>query len=105
MVTAVAVRAPVQGAGATDAFEPLGQQAPQVMVFPFPLTDGEPTVIYATGFDAITGSFDEIDLRGANGARLKLSASWAARRMPRGASGSWDRSRRKGWIRPSCRAS
>jgi cation diffusion facilitator CzcD-associated flavoprotein CzcO len=28
-------------------------------------------IIYATGFDAITGSFDKIDFRGANGARLK----------------------------------
>jgi cation diffusion facilitator CzcD-associated flavoprotein CzcO len=28
-------------------------------------------IIYATGFDAITGSFDRIDLRGANGVRLK----------------------------------
>ena len=28
-------------------------------------------IIYATGFDAITGSFDKIDLRGADGARLK----------------------------------
>jgi cation diffusion facilitator CzcD-associated flavoprotein CzcO len=28
-------------------------------------------VIYATGFDAITGSFDRIDFRGADGARLK----------------------------------
>ncbi len=28
-------------------------------------------IIYATGFDAITGSFDKIDLRGANGIRLK----------------------------------
>lgn len=28
-------------------------------------------IIYATGFDAITGSFDRIDLRGANGLRLK----------------------------------
>ncbi|MEH2496402.1 cation diffusion facilitator CzcD-associated flavoprotein CzcO [Bradyrhizobium sp. AZCC 1678] len=28
-------------------------------------------VIYATGFDAITGSFDKIDFRGAGGARLK----------------------------------
>jgi len=28
-------------------------------------------IIYATGFDAITGSFDRIDLRGAGGARLK----------------------------------
>ena len=28
-------------------------------------------IIYATGFDAITGSFDKIDFRGANDARLK----------------------------------
>ena len=28
-------------------------------------------IIYATGFDAITGSFDKIDLRGTGGARLK----------------------------------
>ena len=28
-------------------------------------------IIYATGFDAITGSFDKIDLRGTNGAQLK----------------------------------
>ena len=28
-------------------------------------------IIYATGFDAITGSFDRIDIRGAAGARLK----------------------------------
>ena len=28
-------------------------------------------IIYATGFDAITGSFDRIDFRGAAGARLK----------------------------------
>jgi cation diffusion facilitator CzcD-associated flavoprotein CzcO len=28
-------------------------------------------IIYATGFDAITGSFDAIDVRGAGGARLK----------------------------------
>jgi cation diffusion facilitator CzcD-associated flavoprotein CzcO len=28
-------------------------------------------IIYATGFDAITGSFDNIDFRGAGGARLK----------------------------------
>nr|WP_165445589.1 NAD(P)/FAD-dependent oxidoreductase [Bradyrhizobium uaiense] len=28
-------------------------------------------IIYATGFDAITGSFDMIDIRGAHGARLK----------------------------------
>ncbi|MCW5744578.1 MAG: NAD(P)/FAD-dependent oxidoreductase [Alphaproteobacteria bacterium] len=28
-------------------------------------------IIYATGFDAITGAFDQIDLRGVNGLRLK----------------------------------
>jgi cation diffusion facilitator CzcD-associated flavoprotein CzcO len=28
-------------------------------------------IIYATGFDAITGSFDRIDIRGADGVRLK----------------------------------
>ena len=28
-------------------------------------------IIYATGFDAITGSFDQIDFRGAGGLRLK----------------------------------
>jgi cation diffusion facilitator CzcD-associated flavoprotein CzcO len=28
-------------------------------------------IIYATGFDAVTGSFDRIDLRGAGGLRLK----------------------------------
>jgi cation diffusion facilitator CzcD-associated flavoprotein CzcO len=28
-------------------------------------------IIYATGFDAITGSFDKIDFRGTSGARLK----------------------------------
>ena len=28
-------------------------------------------IIFATGFDAITGSFDKIDIRGADGARLK----------------------------------
>ena len=28
-------------------------------------------IIYATGFDALTGSFDRIDFRGADGARLK----------------------------------
>ncbi|MGY4407561.1 flavin-containing monooxygenase [Bradyrhizobium sp. USDA 3315] len=28
-------------------------------------------IIYATGFDAITGSFDKIDFRGAHGARLR----------------------------------
>src|SRR6202000_1372481 len=28
-------------------------------------------IIYATGFDAITGSFDRIDFRGTNGLRLK----------------------------------
>ncbi|MEO8716330.1 MAG: NAD(P)/FAD-dependent oxidoreductase [Acetobacteraceae bacterium] len=33
-------------------------------------------IIYATGFDAITGSFDRIDFRGADGRRLK--DAWAA---------------------------
>lgn len=28
-------------------------------------------IIYATGFDAITGTFDRIDIRGVNGAKLK----------------------------------
>jgi cation diffusion facilitator CzcD-associated flavoprotein CzcO len=28
-------------------------------------------IIYATGFDAVTGSFDRIDIRGVNGLRLK----------------------------------
>src|SRR6185437_480431 len=28
-------------------------------------------IIYATGFDAITGSFDRIDIRGTNGLPLK----------------------------------
>ncbi len=28
-------------------------------------------IVYATGFDAITGSFDRIDIRGVNGQRLK----------------------------------
>ncbi|MDX2158223.1 MAG: NAD(P)/FAD-dependent oxidoreductase [Hyphomicrobiaceae bacterium] len=31
-------------------------------------------IIYATGFDAVTGSFDRIDIRGANG--LKLKDKW-----------------------------
>jgi cation diffusion facilitator CzcD-associated flavoprotein CzcO len=33
-------------------------------------------IIYATGFDAITGSFDRIDIRGADGQRLK--DKWAS---------------------------
>jgi cation diffusion facilitator CzcD-associated flavoprotein CzcO len=32
-------------------------------------------IVYATGFDAITGSFDRIDIRGADGLRLK--EKWA----------------------------
>ncbi len=32
-------------------------------------------IVYATGFDAITGSFDRIDIRGANG--LKLKDKWS----------------------------
>ena len=31
------------------------------------------TIVYATGFDAITGSFDRIDIRGVNGRRLRES--------------------------------
>ena len=44
-------------------------------------------IIYATGFDAITGSFDRIDIRGVDGAaaegqmgsagRRPISASWS----------------------------
>jgi len=37
-------------------------------------------IIYATGFDAITGSFDRIDIRGADGLRLK--DKWAGGRRP-----------------------
>ena len=33
-------------------------------------------LIYATGFDAVTGAFDRIDIRGTNGRRLK--DAWAA---------------------------
>jgi cation diffusion facilitator CzcD-associated flavoprotein CzcO len=41
-------------------------------------------IIYATGFDAITGAFDRIDIRGVGGARLMsgrtgrrpISACW-----------------------------
>src|SRR6185312_13612886 len=32
-------------------------------------------IIYATGFDAITGSFDRIDIRGTDG--LRLTDKWA----------------------------
>ena len=32
-------------------------------------------LIYATGFDGVTGAFDRIDIRGANGVRLK--DAWA----------------------------
>jgi cation diffusion facilitator CzcD-associated flavoprotein CzcO len=43
-------------------------------------------IIYATGFDAITGAFDRIDIRGTSGRSLKekwadgpqtFSASWS----------------------------
>ena len=43
-------------------------------------------IIYATGFDAITGAFDRIDITGIDGARLKdrwrmgrrpISVSWS----------------------------
>ena len=33
------------------------------------------SIIYATGFDAITGSFDRIDIRGLRGTKLK--EQWA----------------------------
>jgi hypothetical protein len=36
--------------------------------------------IYATGFDAITGSFDRIDIRGVDGRRLK--DEWRRGRRP-----------------------
>ena len=32
-------------------------------------------IIYATGFDAVTGAFDRIDIRGADGQRLR--DTWA----------------------------
>ena len=36
-------------------------------------------IIYATGFDALTGAFDRIDIRGAEGVRLKEAWSGGAR--------------------------
>ncbi|SDB74048.1 flavin-containing monooxygenase [Belnapia rosea] len=36
-------------------------------------------IIYATGFDALTGAFDRIDLRGADGLRLKEAWAGGAR--------------------------
>lgn len=42
-------------------------------------------IIYATGFDAITGSFDRIDIKGVDGCRLK--DKWKAGRRP--ISASW----------------
>jgi cation diffusion facilitator CzcD-associated flavoprotein CzcO len=41
-------------------------------------------IIYATGFDAITGSFDRIDIRGVDGCRL--NHKWKAGRRPISAS-------------------
>ena len=38
-------------------------------------------IIYATGFDAITGSFDRIDIRGPDGRRLKDNWRAARRRI------------------------
>ena len=38
-------------------------------------------IIYATGFDAITGSFDRIDFRGANGVLLKEKWKTGPRRI------------------------
>ena len=43
-------------------------------------------IIYATGFDAITGSFDRIDIRGLDGLRLK--DKWKAARRRSSASRS-----------------
>ena len=37
-------------------------------------------IVYATGFDAVTGSFDRIDIRGIGGQTLK--EKWQADRPP-----------------------
>ena len=37
-------------------------------------------LIYATGFDGVTGAYDRIDIRGENGLRLK--DAWAETRAP-----------------------
>ncbi len=53
-------------------------------------TDGEyalDMIIYATGFDAVTGAFDRIDIRGAGGRRLK--DAWAEGPGPTSACRSW----------------
>jgi cation diffusion facilitator CzcD-associated flavoprotein CzcO len=52
------------------------QESPILRVTPNGIQTSEATfefdmIIYATGFDAITGSFDKIDIRGANGTKLK----------------------------------
>jgi len=56
------------------------QQSPIERITPDGIKTGEATyafdiMIYATGFDAITGSFDRIDIRGRNG--QKLTEKWA----------------------------
>jgi cation diffusion facilitator CzcD-associated flavoprotein CzcO len=38
-------------------------------------------IIYATGFDALTGAFDRIDIRGENGSALKESWAGGARTL------------------------
>ena len=40
-------------------------------------------IIYATGFDAITGSFDRIDIRGLDGQRLKDKWAGGTADVPR----------------------
>src|SRR5207344_3179494 len=40
-------------------------------------------IVYATGFDAITGSFDRIDFRGVDGARLKREVEKLAGNLSR----------------------
>ena len=39
-------------------------------------------LIYATGFDGVTGAFDRIDIRGTNGVRLKDFAGAEKARAP-----------------------
>ena len=44
-------------------------------------------LIYATGFDGVTGAFDRIDIRGTNGVRLKDAWAESPRTYPRHARG------------------
>ena len=39
-------------------------------------------LIYATGFDGVTGAFDRIDIRGSNGLRLKVARAESPRTYP-----------------------